>query len=118
DITRGNSVQIQGGAGGTYRRFLHLGAAAFALWQVTDNSGSDLPPAAQDARTRIYGIGPEIGVTIPSIRTRLDLRYQWEIGVRSRQVGGIFVASATFAAWAPGAPAIPVPPPGVAGRAR
>ena len=109
DITRGNSVQIQGGAGGTYRRFLHLGIAGFALWQVTDNSGTDLPPAARDARTRVYGLGPEIGVTIPSIRTRLDLRYQWEIGVRSRQDGRIFVASATLAAWTPSRPPIPVP---------
>jgi len=110
DITRGNTFQLQGGAGATLRRVVQLGVAGFALWQVTDNTGSDLPPVARDARTRAFGLGPELGVTIPSIRTRIDSRYEWEFGVRSRQDGGIFVLSATVMAWSPGPlPVAPIP---------
>jgi hypothetical protein len=111
-VTRGNTIQIQGGAGATLRQAVHLGVAGFALWQVTDNSGSDLPDIAREARTRVFGLGPEVGVTIPSIRTRVDARYAWEFGVRSRQAGSIFVLSASFLARWPAAfpPARPQPP--------
>ncbi|MGH7554646.1 MAG: hypothetical protein ACREMQ_16715 [Longimicrobiales bacterium] len=68
---------------------------------MTDNSGSELPAIVRGARTRVYGLGPEIGATIPSIRTRIDLRAEWEFGVRARQDGWILVGSATFVAWRP-----------------
>lgn len=116
DITRGNTIQMQGGVGTTLHGILHLGIAGFALWQVTDNEGSDLPDIARDPRTRVFGAGPEIGVTIPSIRLRVDTRYEWEFGVRSRQDGGIFVIGGTWMAWSPDRPAIPMPSVAAAGR--
>lgn len=95
DITRGNLFQVQGGAGARVAAPLDVGIAGFAMWQATDNSGSDLPPIVRGARTRAFGLGPEVGLTIPAIRTRFDVRSEWEFGVRSRQEGWIFVANAT-----------------------
>jgi hypothetical protein len=104
-IKRGNTFQIQGGAGARIYGPLDAGIAGFALWQVTDNSGLELPPIVEDARTRAFGLGPEIGATIPSIRMRFDVRAEWEFGVRSRQEGWILVSSASLLAWSPTRPA-------------
>ncbi|HEY2743600.1 MAG TPA: transporter, partial [Polyangia bacterium] len=40
DITRGDSVQIQGGVGARLARVVDLGVAGYALWQVLDDRGS------------------------------------------------------------------------------
>src|SRR5262245_11418669 len=41
DITRGDTVQIQGGVGVTLLRVLDVGLAGYALWQVKDDAGAD-----------------------------------------------------------------------------
>src|SRR4029079_16273016 len=43
DIRRVDTVQIQGGFGGPIFRFIDAGVAAYTLWQVKNDSGSDLP---------------------------------------------------------------------------
>lgn len=98
DITRGNSVQVQGGAATRVAGPVDAGLAGFALWQVTDNRGADLPDLVRGARTRAFGVGPEVGVSIAAIRARIELRAEWEFGVRSRQDGWIFVVGAAHLA--------------------
>jgi hypothetical protein len=98
DITRGDTVQIQGGAGTRVFGFVEVGLAGYALWQVSDDSGSDLPPALRGARDRVYGLGPEVDVTVAPLRTRLTLRYEHDFGVRSRPQGQILVVGVTVAA--------------------
>ena len=102
DITRGDTVQIQGGMGAKlFARRVEAGLAGFALWQVRDARGADLPPALRGARDRVYGLGPEVAVLFPSIRTQVRVRYEWDIKVRSRPQGHIFVAGIVFAAHRP-----------------
>ena len=98
DIKRGNSFQVQGGAGTQLYGPVDGGVAGFALWQVTDNSGTDLPSAVRGARARVFGLGPEVGVAIPSIRARIEARTEWEFGARSRQEGWIAFFGAAFQA--------------------
>ncbi|HEX7118880.1 MAG TPA: transporter [Longimicrobiales bacterium] len=105
DIRRGNTFQIQGGAGMRVLDWLDAGLAGFALWQVTDDSGADVPPALRGARDRVFGLGPELDILIPALRMRLDLRAEWDFGVRSRPQGRILVASLTYVAWRPDRPA-------------
>ena len=93
DITRGNIVQLQGGAGAQLAGPLDLGLAGFAMWQLTDNHGSDLPTVVRGARSRVFGLGPELNLTIPSLRARLDARTEWEFGARSRQEGWVLVTA-------------------------
>jgi hypothetical protein len=101
DLTRGGTVQLQGGLGGRLFRVLDLGVVGYALWQVADDTGSDLPPALRGARERVYGVGPEIGVTIPMLRAKLTARYEWDIGARSRPEGQVLVVSLSFLGWPP-----------------
>lgn len=101
DIQRGNTIQVQGGAGMRVIGPVDLGVAGFALWQVTDDRGSDIPPALRGARDRVFGLGPEIDILIPKLGMRLDLRSEWEFGARSRPQGRILVASLTALAWRP-----------------
>jgi hypothetical protein len=101
DIRRGNTFQIQGGAGVRITDWVDAGLAGFALWQVTDDTGTDLPPVLEGARDRVYGLGPEIDILIPALRLRLDLRAEWDFGVRSRPEGRILVATLTYVAWRP-----------------
>ena len=101
DVTRGDSVQIQGGLGGKLFQVLDLGVVGYALWQVRDDSGSDLPVALRGAREQVFGVGPEIGITIPALRAKLTARYAWDLGAQARLEGQVLVVSLSFLAWRP-----------------
>jgi hypothetical protein len=101
DITRGDTVQVQGGTAMHVLGPLDVGVAAYALWQVTNNTGSDLPAVLKGTHERVVGVGPDVGAFIPQLRVRLDARYEWEFLARSRQAGQIFVFSIGFALWEP-----------------
>ena len=91
DITRGDTLQIQGGVGvSRLNGLVEAGVAGYALWQVRDDRGADLPTVLRGARDRVYGLGPEIAVAIPAIRSQIRTRYEWDLGVRSRPQGNVF----------------------------
>ena len=97
DITRGDSVQIQGGIGTKlFRELAETGIAAYALWQVRDDRGTELPLVLKGARDRVYGLGPEGAILVKTIRGQLRVRYEWDFGVRARPQGHIFVAGINF----------------------
>jgi hypothetical protein len=104
DITRGTTLEVQGGIGGEFFRILDIGLAGYALWQVTDDTGSDLPAVLRGARDRAYGLGPEIGVDVPTIRGRLSVRYEHDLLVASRPEGQLLVLQLAFLAWSPKPP--------------
>ena len=101
DITRGDSVQLQGGLGGRLFQVLDVGLVGYALWQVADDRGSDLPLALRGAREQVFGLGPEIGITIPALRARLTARYEWDLGAQARPEGQVLVVSLSFLTWRP-----------------
>ncbi|MGH7469244.1 MAG: SphA family protein [Longimicrobiales bacterium] len=101
DIKRGNSAQIQGGAGLTVFQVVMVGVAGFALWQVTDDQGADIPVALRDLRTRVFGLGPELAVALPPLNLYAELRYEHEFGTRSRPEGNVLVAGLSYRAWRP-----------------
>jgi hypothetical protein len=91
DITRGDIFQIQGGIGvRRHNQVLEMGLAGYALWQVRDDRGADLPPVLSGARDRVFGLGPEVAVRIKSINSELRARYEWDLGSRSRFQGNVF----------------------------
>lgn len=101
DVTRGDSVQLQGGLGGRLFQVLDLGVAGYALWQVADDRGSDLPLALRGAREHVFGLGPEVGITIPALRAKLTARYEWDLGAQTRPEGQVLLVSLSFLAWRP-----------------
>jgi hypothetical protein len=98
DITRGDTVQVQGGASATLFGLLEVGLAGYALWQVRDDRGADVPLPLRGARDRAYGLGPEIVLAIAPLRSRLSVRYEWDVAVRSRPRGQILVIGLTILA--------------------
>lgn len=101
DITRGDLLQLHGGAGISISKLAVVGVAAYALWQVRDDRGADLPPALAGSRTRTYGLGPEIDVTIPKLGLRVESRIEWDIATRARPQGYVFAFAASYRALAP-----------------
>jgi hypothetical protein len=98
DITRGDMLDVQGGAGATVSRVFVVGVAGYALWQVRNDRGTDIPPALVGARTRAYGLGPEIDVTIPKLALRAEVRYEWDVDVRSRPQGQVLSVGLSYRA--------------------
>jgi len=99
DLTRGDTVQLQGGTGVELGRIVDLGVAGYALWQVTDDKGSALPPVLAGARDVDYGLGPELNVTVPQLRCKLVARYTHDVYVRSRPSGSVVIIALTVSAW-------------------
>jgi hypothetical protein len=99
DITRGDTVQVQGGAGKTLFKIVDVGPVAYALWQVSDDRGSALPSLLRGARDRNYGVGGELDLTLERIRSRLLVRYAHDFGARSRPQGQIVIVGVSVTAW-------------------
>jgi len=96
DITRGDTFQIQGGAGKRFRigknlGTLDVGAVGYGLWQVRDDRGADLPAALRGARDVALGLGPEADYTVARIRSRFTVRYCQDVVAKSRPLGRILV---------------------------
>jgi hypothetical protein len=94
DLTRGDTVQFQGGAGKTMGMWT-VGLAGYGLWQVQDDRGSAVPVALRGARDRVFGLGPEVNLTFRSIRGRLIVRYCHDVAVKTRPLGQILVVGFT-----------------------
>ena len=101
DIRRGSVVQIQGGLGAALDEAIVVGIAGYALWQVSDDTGDDLPAVLRGARDRAFGAGPEIDFTLSAIRSMVTLRYEHDIAAASRPLGQLFTVGYTFSAWSP-----------------
>ncbi len=101
DLTRGDSVQIQGGLGGRFFKLLDVGLAGYAMWQVAADTGTALPESAKGLSEYAIGLGPEVGVTIPQLRAKLTARYEWDIEARSRLDGQVLMVSLTMLGWKP-----------------
>jgi hypothetical protein len=96
-ITRGDTFQIEGGAGtNLFGRVLETGLASYALWQVRNDRGPDLPPLFVGLRDRVYGLGPEAAVLVKPIRSEVRSRIEWDMGVRARPQGYILVVGIEF----------------------
>ena len=93
DITRGDSVQIQGGLGARVFSLFDIGVTGYGLWQVAKDQGSALPAVAYGQFERAAGLGPEIGIMIPDLRSKGTARYEWDLWSRSRLEGQVLVVS-------------------------
>jgi len=109
DITRGDTLNIQGGAGtNLFNRVVEAGLAFNSLWQVRADRGADLPVVLRGARDRVYGFGPDVAVMINAIQSQLRIRYEWDMGVRSRPKGNVFVVGLNITLQRPQQPAAPL----------
>ncbi|HEY9229288.1 MAG TPA: transporter [Gemmatimonadaceae bacterium] len=104
DITRGNFLALQAGAGASIRRIFTVGVAGYGLWQVSNDRGSQLPARLTGSHTFGYGLGPEVDVTIPALRLKGEIRYEWDFAVRARPDGRVLAVGFSYGAWLPPRP--------------
>jgi hypothetical protein len=106
DINPGDMGTIQGGIGRTFYKkvsgpvpmIINLGAAGYAQFKVTGDSGSDIPPALRGFEDRVFALGPEFNIYIPKPRLTFLVRYEPEFGARVRTQGQTFVLSIVWVA--------------------
>ncbi len=101
DITRGDTLQMQGGAGATLFGIASVGVVYYALWQVREDRGADVPPVLRGARDRTFGIGGELSIRVAAIDGVVGLRYVHDLGTESRPEGQSVILFATLLAWRP-----------------
>jgi hypothetical protein len=99
DLRRGDTLQVQGGLGAIAFGFVNLGVAGYALWQVTDYSGSALAADLRGARDVAYGVGPEMDLAVPPLLGQLTLRYTQDVADRTRPVGRMVVIGWAARVW-------------------
>ena len=96
DFTRGSTVQLQGGVGVGVGALGTAGIAGYALRQVSDDRGADLPDALRGLRERVYGLGPEVQLVLPRLRMKVELRAMFDVGARARPSGDVLAGGVTY----------------------
>jgi hypothetical protein len=106
NIHVGDLGTIEGGLGKTFYKkvsgpipmVMNLGAAGYAQFKVTGDSGSDIPQLLRGLKDRAFALGPEFNMFIPGPRLTLLARYEPEFGARNRLQGQTIVFSIIWVA--------------------
>ena len=94
DITPGNDFQFEWGLGKSITPTFDLGLTGYAHWQVSDDRGSDVT-WNKSTHDRVFAIGPEAKLFIPSISTFVSLRAHWEFDAKDRPEGNLVTLTFT-----------------------
>jgi len=106
NIDVGDVGTVEGGLGRTFYKkakgpipvIMNLGAAGYAQWKVTGDSGSDIPPALQGLKDHVFALGPEFNIFLPAPRLTFVVRYEPEFGAHDRTQGHTVVFSVIWVA--------------------
>lgn len=97
DLTIGSNLTWEWAVGKTFFHMLDIGAVGYGEWQLTNDTGSAaLLPNAHD---RVYAVGGELGLTIPSIRSRFSMRGYGQFGAKMRTQGSAIFFQFSSALW-------------------
>ncbi len=89
DIHMGDDMHLEWGAARALKHpGVQLGAAGYAQWKVTDDSGRNVTwtPTAHD---RVFAAGPELDMPLPRTPYLMQMRGEIEFGARSRTAGEV-----------------------------
>ena len=101
DITRGETLQVQAGFGRTFGGIVSIGPVGYALYQLENDRGSDVPPALVGARDRAFGLGGELDLTLEKGRCQLFFRYVHDLDVQNRPEAQLVLFGVALRAWKP-----------------
>jgi hypothetical protein len=101
NIQVGDLATVSWGVGRTFYKkvdgpvpmIMNLGVVGYSQFKVTGDSGSDIPPALQGFKDRVFSAGPEFNIYIPKPRLSFLVRYEPEFGARVRSQGQTVVVS-------------------------
>ena len=92
DLKVGNNMTLEAGVGKIFvknqgKQLLQFGAVGYAEFQLTNDSGSAVPVLTANNKDRVFAIGPEFGVILPSKKFNFLVRVLPEFGARNRTQG-------------------------------
>ena len=94
DVKPGQNIVLEWGVGKTLAKIWDVGITGYAQWQLTNDSGSDVP-WDKGLHDRVAAIGPEVSVFIPPIKSILSVRAAWEFSAVDRPEGTTVVLTFT-----------------------
>jgi hypothetical protein len=101
DVTVGNFLTIEGGAGRSFLKGAGSAGLAYVLqWKTTNDSGSGLSPLLPIAKSHAYALGPELNVPFFAKGSMVGIfgfRYTFEVGNTYNFQGRNLVLSLTLA---------------------
>jgi len=95
DVKPGQNIVLEWGVGKTLGKIWDVGIIGYANWQLSDDTGSDVPDVIEGIHDRVAAIGPEVSVFIPPIKSILSLRAAWEFSAVDRPEGATVVLTFT-----------------------
>jgi hypothetical protein len=99
NLSVGHSLNVEYGIGhvAPVRKesttFVQVGLVGYLQWQLTRDSGPNVPARMDNPRDQVFAIGPEVGLTLSKWKTHLLFRYNKEVYVRNRGQGQAFAIS-------------------------
>ena len=92
-VKPGQDFLFEWGLARNVNKIWDIGMSGYCLWQVTDDSGSDVTWDA-GVHDEVYALGPEVSVFIMPAKAFLSVRALWEFGASDRSEGS--TATITF----------------------
>ena len=98
DLKVGNNMTLEAGVGKIFvqnqgKQLVQFGVIGYAEFQLTKDSGTAVPALTANDKDRVFAIGPELGVILPTKKFNFLVRVLPEFGARSRTQGVTAVVS-------------------------
>jgi hypothetical protein len=92
DLKVGNNMTLEAGVGKILvkndgKQLIQFGGVGYAEFQLTKDSGTAVPALTANNKDRVFAIGPEFGVILPTKKFNFLVRVLPEFGARNRTQG-------------------------------
>jgi hypothetical protein len=92
DLKVGNNMTLEAGVGKILvknqgKQLIQFGLVGYAEFQLTNDSGAAVSPLTANNKDRVFAIGPEFGVILPTKKFNFMVRLLPEFGARNRTQG-------------------------------
>jgi len=92
DLKVGNNMTLEAGVGKIFvqnqgKQLVQFGVVGYAEFQLTNDSGTAVPALTANNKDRVFAIGPELGVILPTKKFNFLVRVLPEFGARNRTRG-------------------------------
>ena len=92
DLKVGNNMTLEAGVGKIFvknqgKQLIQFGVIGYSEFQLTNDSGTAVPLLTANNKDRVFAIGPEFGVILPTKKFNFLARVLPEFGARNRTQG-------------------------------
>ena len=103
DLKVGNNMTLEAGVGKIFvknqgKQLIQFGVVGYAEFQLTNDKGTAVPALTANNKDRVFAIGPEFGVILPTKKFNFLIRVLPEFGARNRTQGvtAVFAIGKSF----------------------